>query len=112
MYRAAGRNVRAGGRTVGTHLAGVSGNQSEETPMARADKPKHQDLPTNDDVRDKGKRPFVDPADDIDAAEAEREAAQRVLRAPAARPNGIHRASPAPAPQRKTPRRTRAARRP
>jgi hypothetical protein len=80
--------------------------------MARADKPKHQDLPTNDDVRDKGKRPFVDRADDIEAVEAEKEAAERVLRTPAARPNGKHRAASAPGPQRKTPRRTRAAPRP
>ena len=80
--------------------------------MARADKPKHRDPPSNDDLRDKGKRPFVDPVDDIEAAQAEKEAAERVLRAPAAKPNGMHRAAKAPGPQRKTPRRTRAAPRP
>jgi hypothetical protein len=80
--------------------------------MARADKPKHQDLPTNDDVRDKGKRPVIDPADVDEAMEAERRAAQRLSRAPGARPNGTDRAAAPAAPQRKHKRRARAAPRP
>jgi hypothetical protein len=78
--------------------------------MARADKPKHPDSPTDDDVRNPRSRSRSDATDEVDGANSEREIPRLLL--PPMNSDGVRQPKSVSGPQRRAMRRMRTVRRP